>query len=158
MCFELLQLYVIIQTKWYDSQFERVRNLKLIEELVEAFLNGNEEISYAFNQKTKEVISDIPELSTGERQIGNEDNVAEFLVEIPQMTTPEAYDLMSSFAKKQDAEIANQLVEVLNGQKPFSSFKNKIKGQGIENEWYDFENDYAKSKMLTWLTKNEGDL
>ena len=68
--------------------------MKLIEELVEAFLNGNEEISYVFNQKTKEVISDIPELSTGERQIGNEDNVAEFLVEIPQMTTPEAYDLM----------------------------------------------------------------
>ena len=129
--------------------------MKLIEELVEAFLNGNDEMAYVFNRQTKEVISDIPGLSTGEEQIEKEDNVAEFLVEIPQMTSPEAYDLMSSFAKKQDAEIANQLVEVLNGQKPFSSFKDKIKGQGIENEWYDFENEYAKNKMLTWLTEYE---
>ena len=129
--------------------------MKLIEELVEAFLNGNDEMTYVFNPQTKEVISNIPELSTGVEQIRKEDNVAELLVVIPQMTSPEAYDLMSSFAEKQDAEIANQLVEVLNGKKPFSSFKDKIKGQGIENEWYDFENEYAKGKMLKWLAEYE---
>lgn len=130
--------------------------MKLIEELVEAFLNGNEEMPYVFNTQTKEVILDMPESSTGEAEIDWDDaDASEFLVRIPQMSGPEAYDLMTRFAEKQDAEIANQLVEVLNGQKPFRSFKDKIKGQGIENEWYDFENNYAKSKMLTWLTEYE---
>lgn len=149
-------LCVIIQTKYCNAQSERVSNLKLIEELVEAFLNGNDETSYVLNQQTKEVILDMPELLTGEPEIDwDDEDATEFLVSIPQMTGPEAYDLMSRFAEKQDAQIADQLVEVLNGRKPFRSFKDQIKGQGIENEWYDYENDYAKSRMLAWLKEYE---
>lgn len=126
----------------------------MIDELVEAYLNGNDETSYVFNRQTKEILLDFPESLTGERGIDWDDaDETEFLVMIPQMATPEAYDLMVSFAEKQDAEIADQLVDVLNGRKPFRSFKDKIKGHGIENKWYDFENDYAKSEMLAWLTQ-----
>lgn len=126
----------------------------MIDELVEAYLNGNDETSYIFNRETKEILLDMPESLSGEREIERDDNDAtQFLMRIPQMTTPEAYDLMVSFATKQDAEIAEQLVDVLNGRKPFQSFKDKIKGHGIENQWYDFENDYAKSRMLAWLTQ-----
>lgn len=125
----------------------------MIDELVEAYLNGNDEITYMFNQQTKEIILDMPELLTGESESDWDDDALEFLVIIPQMTGPEAYDLMSRFAKKQDAEIADQLVEALNRRKPFQSFKDRIKGHDIENEWYDFENEYAKSRMLAWLTQ-----
>lgn len=131
-----------------------MRSLKLIDELVEAYLNGNDEASYIFNRQTREILVDTPGSLTGESEIDLDDDAAtQFLVKVPQMTTPEAYDLMVSFAEKQDAEIAGQLVDVLNGRKPFQSFKDQIKGHGIENKWYDFENDYAKSRMLAWLTE-----
>ena len=125
--------------------------MNLMDELIESFLNGNDEVTYILDQKTNEILMDIPEELTGEPEIDWDDNdITEFLVPIPQMTSPEAYDLMVSFAKKQDAEISRQLVDVLNGRKPFGAFKDEIKGQGIENDWYDFENDFAKNKMLVW--------
>ena len=128
--------------------------MELIEELVEAYLNGNDEISYVFNQQTKEVMLDVSEFLTDEPGIDwDDDDATEFLVMIPQMTGPEAYDLMSRFAEKQDAEITDQLVEALNRRKPFRSFKDRIKGHDIENEWYDFETEYAKSRMLAWLAQ-----
>lgn len=131
---------------------EGVRNLNLMDELIEALLNGNDEITYVFNQQTKEVLIDMPEGITGESGIDwDDDETTEFLVRIPQMTSSEAYDLMVSFAKRQNVEVSSQLLDVLDGRKPFRSFKDKIKGQGIENEWYDFENDYAKNEMLAWL-------
>ena len=129
-------------------------SLKVIDELIEAYLNGNDETSYVFNRQTKEILLDTPEPLTSEPGIDwDDDDATQFLVMIPQMTAPEAYDLMVSFATKQDAEIAGQLVDVLNGRKAFRSFKDKIRGHGIENKWYDFENDYAKSRMLAWLTQ-----
>lgn len=133
------------------EKFERVGNMNFLEDLIEAFLNGNDEITYVFDKKTKEILIDIREELTGEPGIDwdNDDEVA-FLVTIPQMTSPEAYDLMVSFAQEQNTEISSQLMDVLNRRKPFRSFKDKVKGQGIENEWYEFENDYAKNKMLAW--------
>lgn len=118
----------------------------MTEALIEAFLNGNDEIKYMFNQKTKEI------LISEESEIGRDDNdTGEFLVPIPQMTSSEAYDLMVDFAKKQEPEVTQRLIDALNGKKPFRSFKDQIRGQEIEQAWYDYENDYAKRKMSTWL-------
>lgn len=75
---------------------------------------------------------------------------------IPQMTSPEAYRLMEEFAGKQEEKINEELLYALNGQKPFQSFKDKIKGQDIENEWYDFESTYAKKRMREWLEECKG--
>ena len=113
--------------------------MKLVQELVDAYLYGNDEISYVFNRDTKEIISDIPESLTGD------------LVKVPQISSTECYDLMVSFSEGLDADIEELLVEVLNGKRPFRSFKDKISEHGIENKWYDFENNYAKIKMVEWL-------
>lgn len=121
--------------------------MKLIDELIEAFLQGNHELSYAFNMKTKEILLDGPE-------IVRDDDSVEFLLMIPQITSNETYDLMVKFAKKQDSGIATGLLDVLNGRKPFPSFKDKLKERGIAGKWYDFENDYAKNKMMEWLAQS----
>jgi len=138
-----------------------VRKLKLLDELVDIFLNGNDNgISYVLNRRTGEVLLDAPEFITGEPEIDwDDEEVAVDLVMIPNVSSSEMYDVMVSFAKKQSDPITMHLINVLNGNKPFRFFKEKINELGIENHWYQFEQDYAKSRMTEWLeefSKNEG--
>jgi hypothetical protein len=126
--------------------------MELIDELVVVFLESDYELSYVLDKKTKEILLDAPESQTGMQEIDWEDDEAvQFLVRIPQITTDEAYDLMVKFAEMQDSSIADQLLDVLNGRKPFRSFKDKLGEQGIGDKWYEFENDYANNRMLEWL-------
>jgi len=139
-----------------------VRKLKLIDELTEVFLDGlNDEMSYVLNRRTGEVFLDAPEDLTGEPKIDwDDEEVATDLVIIPTVSSSEMYDAMVSFAKKQPDSITIHLINVLNGNKPFRFFKEKINDFGIENHWYQFEQDYAKSRMMEWLeeiSKVEGD-
>ena len=127
--------------------------MEFIEELIDVFLQGdNGEMSYALNRQTGEILLDAPEELTGESEIDwDDEEVAAFLVAIPQITSTEAFDIMVSFAEKQDDRIANQLVTVLNGRRPFRSFKDKLNELGVENQWYVFESDYAKYRITEWL-------
>ncbi|MEY9975664.1 UPF0158 family protein [Lysinibacillus sp. RC79] len=127
--------------------------MKLLDELVDAFLNGNDNnMSYVLNRRTGEVLLDAPEFITGELEIDwDDEEVAADLVMIPNVTSSEMYDVMASFAKKQSDPITIHLINVLNGKKPFRMFKEKINELGVENHWYQFEQDYAKSRMTEWL-------
>ena len=126
--------------------------MELIDELIVVFLESDYELSYALNTKTKEILVDTSESQTGGPEIDWEDDEAvQFFVRIPQIITSEAYDLMVKFAEMQDSSFAVQLLDVLNGKKPFRSFKDKLGEQGIGDKWYDFENEYAKTRMLEWL-------
>ncbi|KOS63831.1 UPF0158 family protein [Lysinibacillus sp. FJAT-14222] len=127
--------------------------MKLLDELAEAFLDGfNDEMSYVLNRRTGEVLLDAPEALTGEPEIDwDDEEVAADLVMIPTVSSSEMYDVMVSFAKKQPDSITIHLTNVLNGNKPFRFFKEKINELGIENHWYEFEQDYAKSRMTEWL-------
>lgn len=122
-----------------------------IDEVVEAFLNGNDEFPYFLNIETKEVLIDFPDAGFDEAEIDWDEEDSDTLVRIPQMTSPEAYDLMMEFAKKQEVEVSRQLIGALNRRKPFRSFKDQIRGLDVEQAWYDFENDYAKREMSTWI-------
>ena len=124
-------------------ELKAVNNVKLMDEIIDAYLYGNDEISYAFNRHTKEIISDI-----------EDDDATESLILIPKITASECYDLMVTFSNGLDADIAALLVEVLNGKRPFKTFKDKVSEHGIENKWYDFENNYAKVKMVEWLEEH----
>ncbi|MEY9971819.1 hypothetical protein ABH966_002192 [Lysinibacillus sp. RC46] len=127
--------------------------MKLLDELVDIFLNGNDnDISYVLNRRTGEVLLDAPEFITGEPEIDwDDEEVAVDLVMIPNVSSSEMYDVMVSFAKKQSDPITMHLINVLNGRKPFRIFKEKINELSIENHWYQFEQDYAMSRMTEWL-------
>ncbi|QUW22936.1 hypothetical protein JSQ81_04995 [Sporosarcina sp. Marseille-Q4063] len=126
--------------------------MELIDELVVVFLESDYELSYVLDTKTKEIRLDAPESKTGMSEIDwDDDEAVQFLVRIPQITTDEAYDLMVKFAEMQDSTVTVQLMDVLNRRKPFRSFKDKLGEQGIGDKWYEFENDYAKNRMLEWL-------
>lgn len=130
-----------------------MRKLKLLDELVDSFLNGsNDELTYVMHRQTGEIFLDAPASLTGEPEIDwDDEEVDADLVMIPSITSSEMYDIMVSFAKKQPDPISIHLLNVLNGNKPFRFFKEKINELGIENHWYEFEQDYAKSRMTEWL-------
>ena len=134
--------------------------MKLLDELVDAFLNGsNDELTYVLHRQTDEILLDAPESLSGEPEIEWDNvEVAADLVMIPSVTSSEIYDNMVSFAKQQPDPISNHLIHLLKGNKPFRFFKDKINELGIEHYWYEFEQDYAKSRMTEWLeevTKTE---
>ena len=130
-----------------------MRKLKLLDELVDSFLNGsNDELTYVMHRQTGEIFLDAPAFLTGEPEIDwDDEEVDADLVMIPSITSSEMYDIMVSFAKKQPDPISICLLNLLNGNKPFRFFKKKINELGIENHWYEFEQDYAKSRMTEWL-------
>ncbi|MGE7696679.1 UPF0158 family protein [Lysinibacillus sp. NPDC094177] len=127
--------------------------MKLLDELVDAFLYGNDnEMSYVLNRRTGKILLDASEALTGEPEIDwADEEVAADLAMIPSVSSSEMYDVMVSFSKKQPDSISIHLINVLNGNKPFRFFKEKINELGIENLWYEFEQNYAKRKMTEWL-------
>lgn len=113
--------------------------MELMDELIEAYLNGSDEFPHVYDQMKNEVL------------IVMEGDLDDDSIPIPYMTSTEAYRLMAEFAEKQEAKVSNELIEVLNGKKPFRAFKDHIKGLDIENDWYNFENAHAKQEMTEWI-------
>lgn len=109
--------------------------MKLLDELVDAFLYGNDnEMSYVLNRRTGKILLDASEALTGEPEIDwDDEEVAADLAMIPSVSLSEMYDVMVSFSKKQPDSISIHLINVLNGNKPFRFFKEKINELGIEN-------------------------
>lgn len=132
------RMHVNPRLRMLGYNLEVVAKLTVIDELIDIFLYGNDELSCAYNQQTKEIITDI-------------DDVTGDLVKIPQISSTECYDLMVTFSKGLDDDIEALLVEVLKGERPFGAFKDKVSEHGIEIKWYEFENNYAKIKMVEWL-------
>lgn len=80
-----------------------------------------------------------------------EEEVDENLIVIPQISSPEAFEIMVSFTKDQEPVVKDKLREILNGRKPFRNFKDNVHIMGLSESWYSFENDYAKNKLIEWL-------
>jgi len=130
--------------------------MSLLDELVEAFLFNNEEISAVYNRETKEVLMDNPESDSQELTIDWDDSEAtKNLVVIPQISSTEAYDLMVLFANEQEEDTSERLLIMLKDRGPIQMFKDKLHTLELGNEWYAYENEYAKNKMTSWLNENE---
>lgn len=133
--------------------------MELIDELIDAYLHGDNEFTFVLNSQTGEILMDADESLTGEPGIDWDDEEAtEHLIHIPPISSTEAYQVMDDFAKKQNTDYAVRLMEELNGRKPFRSFKDKVNQLGIEDQWYAFEREVAKSRMLEWLENNAENL
>lgn len=115
--------------------------MKLIDELAEVLLMSDSEFQQYLNKDTGEILF----------VMDDEEKIDERLALIPKISSPEAYDLMVMFAKEQSEDNAFALTEVLNQPRPFAKFKDQVYELGIHKEWYAFEDEYAKQRMLDWL-------
>jgi hypothetical protein len=118
--------------------------MKLIDELAEVLLMTDREFEQYLNKETGEILL---KMDMDEEDVEMDDRLAL----IPQISSPEAFDLMVMFANEQSEDNAFVLKDVLNQPRPFAKFKDKVYELGIHNEWFAFEDEYAKQRMLDWL-------
>ena len=64
---------------------------------------------------------------------------------------------MVFFAKNQQGDVQETLFEALNGNKPFRKFKSALQNMNLDEQWYRFEQEYAKRKIKEWLYSHEID-
>lgn len=127
--------------------------LDLIEELANEFLFSSDEMTSVLNRVSGEIMMDAPESLTGEPEIDWDDEEAENLIEIPQITTAEAFDIRLLFAKQQKPDAKDSLLDALHGNKPFKNFRILVEKLNLDQSWYDFEFQYAKDRMKEWVNK-----
>ncbi|MBB5179921.1 hypothetical protein HNQ44_001345 [Planomicrobium koreense] len=132
--------------------------MAVIDELADLFLYHSDDMQGVLNRITGEILFDGEEDFTGEPEIDWDVESAEHLLLIPQLTSPEAFDMMLLFAKAQKPANQTLLIEILGERKPFRHFKDTVQALNIEQSWYKFEQAYAKERISEWLKKNEIEL
>jgi hypothetical protein len=94
--------------------------LELMDELVDAYLDNNIEHPYYLDLQTGQVILNMDEAYTGEPGIDweNEENEERY-IDIPKITSDEAYFFMMKFAKQTELDPDMKLFDALDGHRPW---------------------------------------
>jgi len=114
--------------------------MKLIDELAKVLLMTDREFEQYLDKNTGEILFMRESTETNAQ-----------LAQIPQISSPEMYDLMVIFSKEQAEGHAFELTQILNQPRPYEKFKEKVYKIGIQDRWHAFEDEYAKQRMLDWL-------
>lgn len=127
--------------------------VKLIDELANEFLFSSDEMISVLNRTTGEILLDAPASLTGEPELDWNDESSEDLIQIPQITSSEAFEVRLLFAKQQKPGVKELLLDALQGKKPFKKFRSQVEKLDLDQSWYDFEFQYAKDQITAWLDK-----
>lgn len=126
--------------------------MKVTQELIDAFLMNDDQFSSVLNRETGEIVLEASESMLDESESDwDDEEIEENLIIIPQISSPEAFEIMVSFTTHQEPVVRDKLREILNGRKPFRNFKDKVHIMGLSESWYSFESGYAKNKLEEWL-------
>ena len=130
--------------------------MKVTQELIDAFLMNDDQFSSVLNRVSGEILLEASESMLDESESDWDDEemdeeMDENLIVIPQISSPEAFEIMATFTTQQEPVVRDKLSEILNGKKPFRNFKDNVHIMGLSESWYRFENDYAKNKLIEWL-------
>ena len=130
--------------------------MKLMDELIEAYLDNNFEHPYFLDLHSGQVILDMDESYTGEPGINWDDEEnEERYVDIPKIDSNEAFFVMTKFAQRTESDPEERLFDALNGNNPFRRFKDTLYELDIWEEWNKFENKYAEEAIQSWMDRSE---
>ena len=118
--------------------------MDLIEQLADAYLNGEEELRFFYNRETREVYVPLEEEA-------DDWEYEENIELVPVKSSREMYEVMADFSRQFEGKIEEALFQALNGRKPFRAFKEAASVIGVIDQWYDYELAYAKTQMEQWL-------
>ena len=118
--------------------------MDLLEQLADAYLNGEDELRFFYNRQTQEVYVPLEE----EADDWEDDDQIEI---VPVKSSHEMYEVMVEFSQQFEGKIEEALFQALNGRKPFRAFKEAASVVGVIDQWYDYELQYAKNQMNQWL-------
>ncbi|MEK4061886.1 MULTISPECIES: UPF0158 family protein [Paenibacillus] len=132
--------------------------MKLMDELIDAYLDNNFEHPYYLDLHTGQVILDLDESYTGEPGIDWDDEEnEERYIDIPKIDSNEAFYVMTKFAQRTESDPEDKLFDALGGNKPFRRFKDALDRLDIWEEWNRFENKYAEEAIQSWMDRFELD-
>ena len=127
--------------------------MNLLDELIDTYFTNNDPYDTYFDIKEKVIVYDADPAETGEPGIDWDDNDSdERYIEVPRITTDEAFRLMTRFAESvADERASNKLFDALDRPKPFRRFKDTLFEVGLRDEWFEFEFQYGKKEIEEWL-------
>ncbi len=120
--------------------------MDLLEQLADAYLNGEDELRFFYNSETQEVYVPLEE----EADDWEEDDAIEL---VPVKSSREMYEVMVNFSNQFEGKVEEALFQALNGRKPFRAFKEAASVVGVIEQWYDYEMEYAKAQMKQWVAQ-----
>lgn len=128
-------------------------SVNLLDELIDTYFTNNDPYDTYFDIKEKVIVYDADPAETGEPGIDWDDNDSdERYIEVPRITTDEAFRLMTWFAESvSDERASNKLFDALDRPKPFRRFKDMLFEVGLRDEWFEFEYQYGKKEIEEWL-------
>lgn len=128
-------------------------SVNLLDELIDTYFTNNDPYDTYFDIKEKVIVYDADPAETGEPGIDWDDNDSdERYIEVPRITTDEAFRLMTRFAERvADERASNKLFDALDRPKPFRRFKDTLFEVGLRDEWFEFEFQYGKKEIEEWL-------
>lgn len=105
---------------------------------------GNDEAISDYPEWMKEMAEDAEALLNDEKRR---------FVEIPKISSPEAYEVMESFIWDiSDEEVRNRLLGASKGKGAFRRFKDTIsEWPDLEKRWYEYKDKSIKKEVLDWL-------
>ncbi|MFD0870221.1 Uncharacterised protein family (UPF0158) [Chlamydia abortus] len=128
--------------------------MKLMDELVDAYLDNNFEHPYYLDLYTGQVILDIDEAYTGEPGIDWDDEEnEERYIDIPKIDSNEAFYVMTKFAQRTESDPEDRLFDALNGHRPFRRFKDVLYELDLWDEWNKFEYKHAEEMIKSWMER-----
>ena len=113
-----------------------------IDQLIDAYLDGEQSFQFYFNKHTNEVFIPFE---------GENIEDKEYIYPVPYKSSKEMYGVMVEFSKQTEDAIEEKLFIALNNRKPFLNFKETLSNEGLLNSWHEFERSYAKQQVLEWL-------
>ncbi|AIQ44643.1 hypothetical protein R70723_00975 [Paenibacillus sp. FSL R7-0273] len=132
--------------------------MKLMDELIDAYLDNNFEHPYYLDLHTGQVILDLDEAYTGEPGIDwNDEENEERYIDIPKIGSNEAFNIMTRFAQCTQSDPEDKLIDALDGNKPFRNFKETLGRLDIWEEWNKFEKKYGEEAIQSWMDQFELD-
>lgn len=128
--------------------------MKLMDEIIAAYLDNNFEHPYYLDLQTGQVILNMDEAYTGEPGIDWDDEEnEERYIDIPKIDSNEAFYVMTKFAQRTESDPEDKLFDALNGYKPFRRFKDTLYELDIWDEWNKFEHKYAEEAIQSWMER-----
>jgi len=126
--------------------------MDIMDELIDAFLDYNEEHQYYLDIDNKRVIAETDSSISGEDEIDWDDLESEDrYIEVPKLSINDAFDVRENFSETVDGVNREKLLNALEQRKPFRTFKDVLLQLGLDEQWYEFENNYGKTQIEEWL-------
>ena len=77
-------------------------------------------------------------------------------IRLPEQREIRGYRMMEGFIEKLDNQkMQSELYRAIQGRGAFRRFKDKIRYEGIEQQWYDYQNNAYREFALRWCKEND---